>query len=275
MSCFIGVRSSIGACHGRPLWPGHSWRPYSRGGYGFFIFDPLKELVVQVRQGTVGQGKTKVVYPFALGNIEAFIMGADLQFGFHRPGMDIVDIFQQRQAIHGDHPFGELIEHRGVRLQVNTAAGDQDLLVDTDELRVSQPTSGPRLSELWVGEGQPDLADLIFDEIGGQLIDMRAEEGGIGDLFFQAFFCADIDTVAFHVYAEKIMLWVHFGEADGVFAFSAGQLQGEGMVVFEKGAPLPCHAFRVLEDVGEGFDGFETDEFFLAHEAKVDKKMQG
>lgn len=94
---------------------------------------------------------------------------------------------------------------------------------------------------------------------------MRAQEGGIGDLFFQAFFCADVDAITFHIYAEEIMLGVHFGEADGIFAFSAGQLQGEGVGVFEEGAPLPCHAFRVLEDVGEGFDGFETDEFFLAH----------
>jgi len=68
---------------------------------------------------------------------------------------------------------------------------------------------------------------------------------------------------------------IHFGEADGIFAFSAGQLQGEGVVIFEEGAPLPCHSFGILEDVGEGFDGFETDEFFLAHNGKNNKRAAG
>ena len=155
------------------------------------------------------------------------------------------------------------------------ASGGQDVLIDADKFRVGQPPGGPRLPELWVGEGQPDLADFRRVEIRRQFIDVGAQKGGIGDLFFKAFFGADIDAVAFHVYAEEIVLWVHFGEADGIFAFSAGQLQGEGVGVFEKGAPLPCHAFRVLEDIGEGFDGFETDEFFLAHNGKNNKRAAG
>ena len=153
---------------------------------------------------------------------------------------------------------------------MDEAAGGQDVLIDTDKFRVRQPPGGPRLSELGVGEGQPDLADFRRVEIRRQFIDVGPQEGGVSDHFFQAFFSADVDAVAFHIYAEEIVLRVHFGQADGIFAFSAGQLQGEGVGVFEKGAPLPCHAFRVLEDIGEGFDGFETDEFFLAHgEVKI------
>jgi hypothetical protein len=86
--------------------------------------------------------------------------------------VDIVDVFQQGQSIHTDYPFGELVEDRGVRLQMNAATGGQDLLVDTDEFRVGQPPGGPRLSELGVGKGQQDPADFVFDEIGRKLVDV-------------------------------------------------------------------------------------------------------
>jgi hypothetical protein len=248
-----------------------SRRPYHRGRNRLFIFDPFEQLCVEVRQRALRKGKAKVVYAFALGDIEAFIVGSDCQFVFYRHGVDIVNVFQKGQSIHGDYPFGELVEDRRVRLQVDASAGDQDVLIDTDEFRMRQPPGGPRLSELGVGEGQPDLGDFRRVEIRRQFIDVGTQEGGVRDLFFQAFFGADVDAVAFHVYAEEIMLGIHFGQSDGIFAFPAGELQGEGVGVFEKDAPLPGHAFRVLEDVGEGFDRFETDEFFLAHEAKVTK----
>jgi len=97
--------------------PGHPRRPrYSCRGRRFFGFDPLQELVVQVRQWALWQGKAKVVYAFALGDIEAFIVGADGQLVFYRHGVDIVDVFQQGQSVHIDDPFGELIEDGGVRL---------------------------------------------------------------------------------------------------------------------------------------------------------------
>jgi hypothetical protein len=94
---------------------------------------------------------------------------------------------------------------------------------------------------------------------------MGAEEGGIGDVGFEGLFCADVDAVAFDIDAEEVAGGVHSGEADGVFAFSAGEFEGEGVVVLKEVLPIPRHAFGVLEDVGEGFYGFEADEFFLAH----------
>jgi len=94
---------------------------------------------------------------------------------------------------------------------------------------------------------------------------MGAEEGGIVDVFFQALFCADVEAIAFDVDAEKIAVGVHPGEGDRVFPLSAGELEGEGVAVFEKSGPLAGHPFGILEDVGEGFDRFEADEFLLAH----------
>ena len=94
---------------------------------------------------------------------------------------------------------------------------------------------------------------------------MGAEEGGVGDVLFEALFCADIDTISFHIDAEEISIGVHFGEAYGILALSAGELEGERVVIFEEGRPLAGHSFGILEDVGEGFDRFEADEFLLAH----------
>jgi hypothetical protein len=125
---------------------------------------------------------------------------------------------------------------------------------------------------LGVGEGEPDLGDFVFIEIVGKFIDMSAEEGGVGDFLFQALFCADIETVAFDVNAEEIAVGIHFAEADCIFAFATGKLEGEGVVVFEEGRPLAGHSFRVLEDVGEGFDRFESDELLLTHRAQNYKK---
>jgi len=94
---------------------------------------------------------------------------------------------------------------------------------------------------------------------------MGAEEGGVADVFFQAFFCADVDAVPFEVDAEEIMVRVHLCEPDGIFPLAAGQLEREGMVIFEKGGPSPGHSLRVLQDIREAFDGFEADQFLLAH----------
>ena len=94
---------------------------------------------------------------------------------------------------------------------------------------------------------------------------MAAQEGGVADVFFQAFFCADVDAVPFEVDAEEIMLGVHLSEPDGIFSLTAGQLEGEGMVILEKSGPAPGHSLRILQDIWEAFDGFEADEFLLAH----------
>ena len=98
---------------------------------------------------------------------------------------------------------------------------------------------------------------------------MGAKEGGVWDVIFEALLCADIETVAFDVDAEEIVVGVHFGESDGIFAFAAGQLKCEGVGIFEEGGPLAGRSFGILEDVGKGFDGFEADEFLLAHSGKI------
>ena len=98
---------------------------------------------------------------------------------------------------------------------------------------------------------------------------MRAEEGGVAELFFEAFFCADIEAVAFQVDAEKVSVGVHLCEPHGVFAFSAGEFEGERVGILKKPSPMSRHPFRVLEDIGKKLYRFESDEFFLAHWREV------
>ena len=98
---------------------------------------------------------------------------------------------------------------------------------------------------------------------------MRAQEGRVDEIVFQAFLRADVDPVAFDVDTQEISLRVKLGQPDGVFAFTAGEFEGEGMIVLEKGRPFSRHSCRVLKDVREGFDGFEADEFLLAHKGLI------
>src|SRR5579872_4083011 len=151
---------------------------------------------------------------------------------------------------------------------MDQAAGDEYLPVETEEFWMREPFAGFGSSELRVWEGEPYLFHFTGLEIGGDLVDLGAQEGGVGNIVLQAFFSADIDTVALEVHAEKITLRVHFCQPDGVFAFAAGEFQGEGVIVAEESAPLAGHAFGILKDVGERFDRFEADEFFLAHEVQ-------
>ena len=154
---------------------------------------------------------------------------------------------------------------------MNASAWDEDLLIEAEEFGMCEPFPGFGSSQLGVGEGEPDLGHFTGLEIGGKTIDLGTEEGGVGKVFPQTCLCADVDAIAFQVYAQKIPLGVHPGQSDGVFSFTAGQLQGEGTVIFEEFRPFSRHAFRVLEDVGEGEDRRETDQFFLAHGAKLNK----
>lgn len=151
---------------------------------------------------------------------------------------------------------------------MDEAAGAEDLLIKANEFGMGETPGGAGFSQLGVGEGQPDPGDFVGCEIFGKFIDMGAEKGGVGDVGFETGFCPDIDPVAFEVDADEIAVGVHFGETDGVFAFAAGQLEGEGMGIFEKGGPLAGHSFGILEDVGKGFDRFEANEFLLAHKGQ-------
>jgi hypothetical protein len=82
-----------------------------------------------------------------------------------------------------------------------------------------------------IREGQPDLGYFVPGKIIGQFVDVGSEEGGVGDVVFQALLSPDVEAIAFEVDAEKIAVGVHLGEADGIFTLSAGELKGEGMVV--------------------------------------------
>lgn len=97
---------------------------------------------------------------------------------------------------------------------------------------------------------------------------MGPQEGGVADVLLEALFRTDVEAVAFDIDPEEVAIGVHLGQADGIFALAAGQFEGEGVVIFEKGGPAACHPFRVLEDIGKGFQRFEPDEFLLAHGGK-------
>lgn len=152
---------------------------------------------------------------------------------------------------------------------MNMSAGYQYLLVETEEFGVCQSFTGLGLSQLGVGEGEPNLFYFSRLEIGGESVDLCTEEGGVGNIFLQAFFGADVDPIAFEVYAQEIAMGVHFSQAHCVFAFTAGQLQGQGVVGFEESGPAAGHVFGVLKDIGESLYCGKTDQLFLAHGAKV------
>ena len=157
---------------------------------------------------------------------------------------------------------------------MDAPAGAKDLLIEANEFGVGETPGSARFSELGVGEGQPDLRDFVGCKIFGKFIDVGAEKSGISDVGFQTGLCADVEAIAFQVDAKEIAAGVHFGETDRIFPLSAGQLEGEGMRIFEKGGPLAGHSLRILQDVGKGFDSFEANEFLLAHKgAKVRAKI--
>lgn len=195
-------------------------------------------------------------------------MGDDLQLFHHGSAVDIGVVFKDGQLAHVGDPFGELIEDGGIRFQVDAAAGSEDTLIETHEFGMGQAAGCTRLPELGVGEGEPDRGDLVFGKVGGQLVDLGAEEGGVGEVGLKGIFGADIEAVAFDVDAEKVAVRVHFGQTGGVFALTAGELEGNGVFILEKGVPLAGHAFGVLQDVREGFYRFEADEFLLTHKGQ-------
>lgn len=152
---------------------------------------------------------------------------------------------------------------------MDASAGDEDLLVHPQELGMGEPFSRFGSPELGVGEGEPDLFHFTLLEIGGEAIDLGAEEGGIGNMLLEALLCSDVDTIAFEVDAQEIAPGIYAGQSNGVFAFSAGQLEGERVVVLKEPSPLSGHAFGILEHVGEGLYRSKTDQLFLAHLIKV------
>ena len=127
----------------------------------------------------------------------------------------------------------------------------------------------PGSPQLGIGEGEPDLFHFTRLEISGETIDLGTEKGGIGDIFLETFFSADVNTITFQVHAQEIAPGIHSGQSDGVFAFAAGQLEGQRVVILKKFRPLSCHAFGVLKNIGKGLYRGESDQLFLAHLAKV------
>lgn len=125
---------------------------------------------------------------------------------------------------------------------------------------------GPKL---WIGEGDPYFRHFSGGEVRLDLVDLRPQEGHVEEPFFQCLSGAHPDAVSFDVCANEVPAWVHPGHSDGVLAFSAGQLECDGLSIAEVSDPLTCHVRRVLEHVGERGDFSEADELFLSHAGSV------
>src|SRR6185437_1779543 len=242
----------------------------------FDLHQLLMQDVVDIRQWFGRQGKTEIVDAVAAGDIESFIMCLDLQLVVdgRAAGIDIRVVFEYRQLAKLDDPFRESIEHGRVGLEVDEAAGNEELLIEPQEFGMREPPPRPRFPQLRIGEGEPDLRDFIRGKIVVDLVDLGAQECGVGDVLFETTFRADIDAVPFEVYAQEIPLRVHPREPHRIFPLPARQLECQGMLIFIKFRPLPRHAFGILQHIGEVFYRLESDEFFLAHGAQRYRKWR-
>src|SRR6185437_17071270 len=142
---------------------------------------------------------------------------------------------------------------------------NEDPLIQLQEFRMCQPPPRPRPPELRVGKGQPDLAYFILPEIGIDPVDLGPKERGIGDPFLQAFLRADVDAVTLDVDSQEIPVRIHPRQAYRILSLAAGQLERQWLAVAEKCRPSACHVFGILKDIRKSLDGFEAEEFFVAH----------
>lgn len=88
----------------------------SCGRGGLFGPDPFQELAILIGQRGFGKGKGEIMDALALGDIEAFVVGDDLQLFFKGAGMDIGNVFVDGQVIHFGNPFCELIKNGRIGL---------------------------------------------------------------------------------------------------------------------------------------------------------------
>lgn len=188
------------------------------------------------------------------GNIQRFVMGFDLQFGVGNGlSIEIRRIGMYGKLVEFDYQFGECVEVGAVGFEVDSSAGLQDLLIQTQEFGVRQPLFYFTPPKLRIGEGDPDVAYLAGIEIFCDPVDLGAQEGHIVELIAGGDLGPNPESVSFKVDPDEVAFGMEAGEAHGVFAFSTGQFEGNGMVVTEGIGPVSGHILGVLQYVRKCF----------------------
>ena len=157
----------------------------------------------------------------------------------------------------------KLIHNGAIGFQVEDAVGTNDFSVTLQKLRRSEavPRIAHALARMWVGEGDPNLGNLVLTKEMLDLVDTGAEKRHILHAFLVRLLQAAPNAGTLDVDTYIIYITMGAGQTDGVFAFAATQLQHDGIVVVEEvGVPfsLQWEAFghdtfiAVFEQVRKG-----------------------
>ena len=161
------------------------------------------------------------------------------------------------QIIRGDDGAGVLVEEAAVGLEMDEAAGAEELPVALQEERGAQAFV-LAAAKLRIREGQPDFGNLVRAEEGGDEFDAGAQEGNIAQTLFSGIFRALPEAGALDVDADEVHFRMALGQGDRVVSLAAAELQHDGLGDGEH-LPVPVAFDGVVRDVEAGSGGAVED----------------
>jgi hypothetical protein len=180
-----------------------------------------------------------------------------------------INIFRsidQFMAMLFDHPERIFEQTFIICFQMNDPVDSQDLAVPFEERRGSEALVGAPAWFERVRKGQPYLVHFAPGEEMCQELNPASDESGIADLQFIHHLASFPEPGPFYIDPYIISLRMGLRQVHRVFAFSAAQLQDDGMLVLKE-------IFVPVSFYGEPFHQLLVGQLYEVTESEVFGKM--
>lgn len=126
-----------------------------------------------------------------------------------------------------------------VGLEPHHTTWAQNLLVKVQEPGIGQPPFDVSFLRSWIREGDPYLVDFTLTKKEVDVQDVGTKKPDVGNILLYGQ-CAPLpDAVAFDINPDVIALRKQLGQSNGILSPTAGEFDGNGMVVLKIGrSPL-------------------------------------
>ena len=166
---------------------------------------------------------------------------------------EVLDLVGDLHAASCGTQQGLLVQEGAVRLHVHDAPGPEQSPVALQKGRAGQALGAALVGGLRVRERQPYLVRLPRCQVVLDELDLRTQEGGVGQSGLGSGMRPMPITVPLDVHADEIALGMLARELQRVLPLAATQLQGDGALVAEHPrVPLTPHFAGTVHGIAYG-----------------------